>query len=63
MGKIKREVELSHIKAVEVKDLPNLINDPFVLKKREQAIAFILKNGLPKRFEKEYQAIKKEAVS
>ena len=59
-GKINR-VELPHIEVTRVKGLPDLSNDPFVIKKRQQAIEFILEHGLPKGFEKEYEAIKKNA--
>jgi len=61
MLKIKRKIELPHINAVEVEGLPDLSNDPFVIKKREQALETILKYGLPKGFEKEYETIKKNA--
>jgi len=61
MSKIKRRVELPHIEVTRVKGLPDLSNDPFVIKKREEAIEFILKYGLPKEHKKEYETIKKNA--
>lgn len=61
MPKVKRRVELPHIEVTRVKGLPDLSNDPFVIKKREQAIEFILKHGLPKELKKEYETIKKNA--
>ena len=61
MPKNKRRVELPHINAVEVEGLPDLSNDPFVIKKREQALDIILKYGLPEGFEKEYETIKRNA--
>jgi len=61
MPKVKRRVELPHIRVIEVKGLPDLSNDPFVIKKRQQALETILKYGLPEGFEKEYETIKKNA--
>ncbi len=61
--KIRRKIELPHINAIEVEGLPDLENDPFFIKMHQEAEAFILKNGLPKGLEKEYEIIKKNAKS
>ena len=62
MAKVKRRVELPHIKVTKVKGLPDLSNDPFVIKKFKQAEEFILKHGLPEGFETEYETIKRNAT-
>jgi hypothetical protein len=59
MRKTRHKIELSDIKFTEVKGLPDLSNDPFVIKKRELALEFIRKNGLPKELKHEEEKILK----
>ena len=52
MPKVRRRIKLPRIKVIEVKGLPDLENDPVVLKKMQKAEDIIRKYGLPKDLEK-----------
>jgi hypothetical protein len=53
MENIKKRKQISKAKKVDPKAAKDYVNDPYVVKKRQKAAAFLKKVGLPESFIKQ----------
>ena len=52
VSKVKSKGKLPHIEVKVVRGLPDLSKDPVFIKKKQAAVEFLRKAGLPKGWEK-----------